>query len=73
MKNYSKKSKKETPTFTVTAIRRTSSINVFSDEEKIKEPVIIEEEKKSGFIINGVDYGTQHEYQLSCLGSKYSK
>lgn len=40
MKNYSKKSKKETPAFTVNAIRRTTTINVFSDEEKTKEPVI---------------------------------
>lgn len=40
MKNYSKKSKKETSEFTFTAIRRTTSINVFSDEEKAKEPII---------------------------------
>lgn len=73
MKNYSKKSKKETPAFTVTAIRRTTPINVFSDEERAKEPVEIVEEKRAGFVINGVDYGTQHEYQMSCLGSKFKK
>jgi hypothetical protein len=42
MKSYSKKSKKETPTFSVAPIRRTTAINVFSDEEKAKEPVIEE-------------------------------
>jgi len=42
MKNYSKKSKKEKPAFSVSPIRRTTAINVFSDEEKAKEPVIEE-------------------------------
>lgn len=27
----------------------------------------------AGFVINGVDYGTQAEYQRACMGKKWSR
>ncbi len=46
------------------------------EEEKAQSRRNVEnavDSSSSGFIIGGVDYGTQADYQRSCMGTKWAK